>query len=146
MENSAEFQQISDLIYCASNTLKNLGGKKDLLLDEWDYRIELFPASGATQLETEFGEMAAALEGLEMVCLKYGDKTSIFPINQVALIAHDLLQLIQQSLESRGELAPRHDSEAAQMWKVYDEKQWRLLEITRSHSIESRQHPEAGQG
>jgi hypothetical protein len=146
MENSAEFQQISDLIYCASNALKNLAGKKDLLLDEWDYRIELFPTSGVTQLEAEFGEMGAALEGVEMICLKYGDKTSIFPINQVAPIAHDLLQLIQQSLESRGELAPRYDSEAAQMWKVYDEKQWRLLEMTRNQSIESGQHPEAGQG
>ncbi len=56
MEKSAEFQQISDLIYCASNALKDLAGKKDLLLGEWDYRIDLFPASGATQLETKFGE------------------------------------------------------------------------------------------
>lgn len=134
MENSPEFQQILDLIYCASNALKNLAGKKDLLLDEWDYRIELFPTSGTTQLEAEFGEMAAALEGVEMICLKYGDKTSIFPINQVAPITHDLLQLIQQSLESRGELAPRHDSEAAQMWKVYDEKLNELLEITRDRN------------
>lgn len=146
MENSPEFQQISDLIYCASNALKNLSGKKDLLLDEWDYRIELFPTSGTTQLEDEFGEMAAALEGLEMVCLKYGDKTSIFPINQVAPIAHDLLQLIQQSLESRGELAPRHDSEAAQMWNVYDEKLNELLEMTRDRNTESGQQPEVGQG